>query len=108
MVLGKLLHQWLILTVEIDLLMFGRIISLQSYLYAVVLTTIFSLVVNLAAPPKAEKAGYGGVAEDSGMNSSSAAHRAALLLAPKGKALLGQKACSLLRILSCNPRKDAV
>ena len=29
-------------------------------------------------------------------------------LPQKGKALLGQKACSLLRILSCNPRKDAV
>ena len=55
MVLGKLLHQWLILTVEIDLLMFGRIISLQSYLYAVVLTTIFSLVVNLAAHRKLKK-----------------------------------------------------
>lgn len=55
MVLGKLLHQWLILTVEIDLLMFGRVISLPSYLYAVVLTTIFSLVVNLAAHRKLKK-----------------------------------------------------
>ncbi len=49
MVMGKLLHQWLILTVEIDLLMFGRELSLGSYAYAVVLTVIFSLLVNLAA-----------------------------------------------------------
>ena len=55
MVMGKLLHQWLILTVEIDLLMFGRTLSLSSYLCAVVLTVIFSLLVNLAAHQKLKK-----------------------------------------------------
>ena len=55
MVLGKLLHQWLILTVEIDLLMFGRTVELSSYLWAVLLTTVFSLVVNLAAHRKLKK-----------------------------------------------------
>ena len=55
MVMGKLLHQWLILTVEIDLLMFGRVLSPYSYLYSVVLTVIFSLVVNLAAHWKLKK-----------------------------------------------------
>ncbi len=55
MVLGKLLHQWLILTVEIDLLMFGRQVELSSYLWAILLTTIFSLVVNLAAHRKLKK-----------------------------------------------------
>ena len=52
MVLGKLLHQWLILTVEIDMLMFGRELSFGSYAWAVVLTVIFSLLVNLAAHRK--------------------------------------------------------
>ena len=55
LVMGKLLHQWLILTVEIDLLMFGRTIEPSSYLYAVVLTVIFSLLVNLSARRKLRK-----------------------------------------------------
>ena len=55
MVMGKLLHQWLILTVEIDMLMFGRELSLGSYAYAMVLTVIFSLLVNLAAHQKLKK-----------------------------------------------------
>ena len=53
--MGKLLHQWLVLTVEIDLLMFGRTLALSSYLYAGVLTAVFSLVVNLAAHRKLKK-----------------------------------------------------
>ena len=55
MLMGKLLHQWLILTVEIDLLMFGRTLAPTSYAYAVVLTVIFSLLVNLAAHKKLKK-----------------------------------------------------
>ena len=55
MVLGKLLHQWLILTVEIDLLMFGRTISPTSYLWAALLTAVFSLTVNLFAHRKLKK-----------------------------------------------------
>jgi len=55
MVMGKLLHQWLILTVEIDLLMFGRVLDTTSYLYSILLTVIFSLVVNLAAHWKLKK-----------------------------------------------------
>lgn len=55
MVMGKLLQQWLILTVEIDLLMFGRTVAPTSYLWAVLLTTVFSLVVNLAAHRKLKK-----------------------------------------------------
>ena len=35
MVMGKFLHQWLVLTVEIDLLMFGRQAAPASYLYSV-------------------------------------------------------------------------
>ncbi len=52
MVLGKVLHQWLILTVEIDMLMFGRVLLPQSYVWAVALTVVFSLLVNLAAHRK--------------------------------------------------------
>ena len=40
---------------EIDLLMFGRTLALSSYLYAGVLTAVFSLVVNLAAHRKLKK-----------------------------------------------------
>jgi putative ABC transport system permease protein len=55
MVLGKLLHQWLIRTVEIDLLMFGRFLKAPSYGWAILLTLLFSLLVNLAAHWKLKK-----------------------------------------------------
>lgn len=55
MVMGKFLHQWLVLTVEIDLLMFGRQAAPASYLYSVILTTLFSLLVNLSAHKKLKK-----------------------------------------------------
>ena len=49
LVMGKFLHQWLVLTVEIDMVMFGRQARPMSYLYAVGLTVLFSALVNLAA-----------------------------------------------------------
>ena len=52
MVLGKFLHQWLILTVEVDLVMFDRVMDISSYLWAAVLTVVFSLAVNLTARRK--------------------------------------------------------
>jgi len=55
MLLGRLLHQWLILTVEIDQLMFGREVEPASYGYAVVLTVVFALLVNLAAHRRLKK-----------------------------------------------------
>lgn len=55
MLLGKLLHYWLILTVEIDMFMFGRTLQLASYGWAIVLTILFSLLVNLAAHWKLKK-----------------------------------------------------
>ena len=55
LVMGKLLHQWVILTVEIDLLMFGRQLETASYIYSVILTVLFSLLVNLAAHKKLKK-----------------------------------------------------
>ena len=55
LVMGKFLHQWLILTVEIDRLMFGRMVRPISYLYAVLLTACFSVLVNLAAHRRLKK-----------------------------------------------------
>ena len=52
MVLGNFLHQWLILTVEVDMVMFDRVLDLSSYLWAAVLTVVFSLAVNLTARRK--------------------------------------------------------
>ena len=52
MVLGKFLHQWLILTVEVDMVMIDRVLDLSSYLWAAVLTVVFSLAVNLTARRK--------------------------------------------------------
>ena len=54
-VMGKLLHRWVILTVEIDLLMFGRNLEPESYVYSVILTVLFSLLVNLVAHKKLKK-----------------------------------------------------
>ncbi len=45
--LGTLLHRYVILTVEVDLMMFGRIIGPRSYLICAALTGVFSLAVNL-------------------------------------------------------------
>lgn len=52
MVVGKFLHQWLVLTVEIDMVMFGRTAQPMSYVYAAGLTILFSLLVNLSANRK--------------------------------------------------------
>ena len=52
---GKWLHGWLIQTVEIDMMMFGRTAEWQSYLYAVLLTILFSLLVNVAAHHRLKK-----------------------------------------------------
>ncbi|MEG0765558.1 MAG: FtsX-like permease family protein, partial [Pseudoflavonifractor sp.] len=53
--MGKFLHQWLVLTVEVDMVMFGRTARLSSYLYAAGLTALFSFLVNLAARKKLKK-----------------------------------------------------
>ena len=46
MAVGKGLHRWLIGTIEVDYLIFGRGLHVRSYLYAVLLTAVFSLSVN--------------------------------------------------------------
>ena len=55
MVLGKFLHQWLIITVEIDMVMFGRDAGVMSYVYAAVLTALFSFLVNVISRKKLKK-----------------------------------------------------
>ena len=45
-VFGILIHRYVITTVEVDAVMFGRNIKLLSFLYSGILTSIFSIVVN--------------------------------------------------------------
>jgi len=47
MILGKILHHYVILTAEIDIIMFGRNIEFKSYIYSILLTFAFTSVVNL-------------------------------------------------------------
>ena len=44
--LGKILHQYIMITVEIKSMMFGRIISPKSYVIAAILTVVLSFIVN--------------------------------------------------------------
>ena len=45
-VMGNWLHTWLVRSVEIDLMMFGRETDPMAYLWAAVLTALFSAAVN--------------------------------------------------------------
>jgi len=45
-VMGFFLHRFVILTVEVDMMMFGRTIEWPSYLYSVLLTCIFAVLIN--------------------------------------------------------------
>ena len=47
LLLGVVLHQFVIRTAEVDMVMFGRSIYAPSYLLAAVLTVLFSVLVNL-------------------------------------------------------------
>ena len=46
MFMGKWLHRWLIGTIEMEYMIFGHGLHMDSYLYAVLLTAVFSLSVN--------------------------------------------------------------
>lgn len=46
--MGTFLHKYLILTLEVDMIMFGRQISMMSYLYSIILTIIFAMLVNIS------------------------------------------------------------
>ena len=45
-ILGIILHKYVIFTTEVDLIMFGRQIYVQSYIYSILLTIAFSILVN--------------------------------------------------------------
>ena len=49
LVLGRFLHAWMVVTVEVDLVMFGRTAPAYAYVLAAALTVVFSVVVNIAA-----------------------------------------------------------
>lgn len=44
--LGAILHQFIIVTVEIDSYMFARTVDFPSYIYSAIITILFSLIVN--------------------------------------------------------------
>ena len=54
-ILGKILHGFIIVTVEIESVMFGRNIDLSSFVYGFLLTILFSLLVNGAMYFKLKK-----------------------------------------------------
>ncbi|MGB4659434.1 MAG: FtsX-like permease family protein [Mobilitalea sp.] len=45
-VMGIILHHYVIITVEVDMMMFGRNINPSSFLYSILLTILFSAIVN--------------------------------------------------------------
>lgn len=49
LVMGRFLHSWLVTTVEVDIVMFGRTASPSAYWIAAALTVVFSVLVNIAA-----------------------------------------------------------
>ncbi len=49
LVMGRYLHHFLVKTVEVEMMMFGRTTSMRSYVYAVILTLLFSMVVSVIA-----------------------------------------------------------
>ena len=53
--IGKLLHAYVITTVEVDTCMFGRNINLDSFVYGTLLTVGFSVIVNFAMYFKLKK-----------------------------------------------------
>ena len=53
--LGKILHYFVITTVEVDATMFGRNINLPSYLTSAAFTVVFSVFVNAVMHQKLKK-----------------------------------------------------
>ncbi|MCI8807026.1 MAG: FtsX-like permease family protein [Oscillospiraceae bacterium] len=55
LVMGRFLHAWMVLTVEVEMVMFGRTAPPYAYWLAAVLTVVFSIAVNVAAHYKLKK-----------------------------------------------------
>jgi putative ABC transport system permease protein len=49
LVLGRFLHSWMVRTVEVSIVMFGRTAPPYAYALAAVMTAVFSVLVNIAA-----------------------------------------------------------
>jgi putative ABC transport system permease protein len=45
-ILGKILHQYVIVTAEVDMVMFGRNVEPISYVYSAVITVLFAVIIN--------------------------------------------------------------
>ena len=45
---GVILHQYVIRSIEVDMIMFGRTISIFSFLTGAFLTLMFSIIINFA------------------------------------------------------------
>ena len=54
-IFGRMLHYFVILTAEIDIMMFGRNIEPKSYIFSIILTFFFSFLVNFAMHFKLKK-----------------------------------------------------
>ena len=55
LVMGRFLHAWMVLTVEVEMVMFGRTAPPYAYWLAAGLTVVFSVAVNIAAHFKLKK-----------------------------------------------------
>ncbi len=55
LVLGRFFHAWMVRTVEVDIVMFGRTAPPYAYILAAALTAVFSVIVNIAAHFKLKK-----------------------------------------------------
>ncbi len=55
LVMGRFLHAWMVLTVEVEMVMFGRVAPPYAYWLAAGLTVVFSVAVNIAAHFKLKK-----------------------------------------------------
>ena len=53
--LGLVIHRFVIITAEIDMMMFGRDITLPSYVYSIILTFVFSILINIVMHFKLKK-----------------------------------------------------
>lgn len=53
--LGKILHQFIMITVEVENMMFGRLINPISYVVAFILTIVMGVIVNLVMNRKLKK-----------------------------------------------------
>ena len=55
LVMGRFLHAWMVLTVEVEMVIFGRVAPPYAYWLAAGLTVVFSVAVNIAAHFKLKK-----------------------------------------------------